>query len=95
MLQNGGVSLDAKKKPSGGIVRKPSKVEEASKPKLNERKIAKRYLLTTLKEDGYYEPMTDEEFAQFKIDNPGLAKYFEVSTKPNIPPLAPSEAIVA
>ena len=63
LLQNGGVSLDAKKKPQGGGVRKPSKqVEVELKPKTNERKISKRYLLATYKEDVYYEPMTDEEF---------------------------------
>ena len=42
-------------------------------------KIPKRYLLTTLKEDGYYEPMTDAEFEQFKLENPALAKYFETT----------------
>lgn len=52
-------------------------VEAEQKPKMNEKKIPKRYLLTTLKEDGYYEPMTDTEFEQFKIKNPALAKYFE------------------
>ena len=53
-------------------------MEADQKPKVNEKKIPKRYLLTTLKEDGYYEPMTDAEFEQFKIDNPALAKYFEM-----------------
>ena len=52
-------------------------MEAEQKPKQNEKKIPKRYLLTTLKEDGYYEPMTDAEFEQFKIENPALAKYFE------------------
>ena len=46
---------------------------------MNEKKMPKRYLLTTLKEDGYYEPMTDAEFEQFKINNPALAKYFELN----------------
>ena len=54
-------------------------MEVDQKPKVNEKKIPKRYLLTTLKEDGYYEPMTDAEFAQFKIENPTLAKYFETT----------------
>lgn len=49
------------------------------KPKVNEKKIPKRYLLSTLKEDGYYEPMTDEEFEQFKLENPTIAKYFETT----------------
>lgn len=48
------------------------------KEKVNEKKIPKRYLLTTLREGGYYEPLTDEEFEQFKIDNPDVAKYFLV-----------------
>ena len=52
-------------------------MEVDQRPKVNEKKLAKRYLLTTLKEDGYYEPMTDAEFEQFKIENPTLAKYFE------------------
>ena len=53
-------------------------MEAEQKPKVNEKKIPKRYLLTTLKEDGYYEPMTDTEFEQFKRENPALAKYFEM-----------------
>ena len=82
LLQNGGVPLDIKKKPQG-IARKPSQKVEEPKTKLNERKIAKRYLLTVQKEDGYYEPMTDEEFEQFKVDNPVLAKYFETDDNEN------------
>lgn len=73
------MSLESKKKPQGAnLQRKPSKqIEVEQKPKTNERKISKRYLLTTLKEDGYYEPMTDAEFEQFKATNPALAKFFE------------------
>ena len=54
-------------------------MEVEQKPKVNEKKIPKRYLLTTLKDDGYYEPMTDAEFEQFKLENPTLAKYFETT----------------
>lgn len=50
---------------------------EPVKPKINERKIPRRYLLTKLRDGGFYEPLTDEEFEQFKIENPDLAKYFE------------------
>lgn len=51
--------------------RKPSKVAPAeTKPRVNEKKIPRRYVLTTLRESGYYEPMTDEEFAGFKAENP-------------------------
>ena len=46
------------------------------KPRVNERAIPKRYLLTVLKGD-YYEPISEEEFEKFKAENPGLAKYFE------------------
>jgi hypothetical protein len=49
---------------------KPEKVKE------NERKIPRRYLLTTMREGGHYEPLTDEEFEKFKIENPDVAKYF-------------------
>ena len=49
---------------------KPEKVKE------NERKIPRRYLLTTLREGGHYEPLTDEEFEKFRIENPDVAKYF-------------------
>lgn len=30
-----------------------------------------------MREGGYYEPLTDEEFDKFKSENPDLAKYFE------------------
>ena len=46
---------------------------------MNERKIPKRYLLTTLREGGYYSPMTDQEFEEFKRMNPEIAKYFELN----------------
>ena len=54
-------------------------MEAEQKPKQNDKKVPKRYLLTTIKEDGYYEPMTDAEFEQFKLENPALAKYFEIT----------------
>ena len=64
---------DSKKKAA-----KPKQEEEAKpeKQKVNERKIPRRYLLTTLREGGHYEPLTDEEFEKFKIDNPEVAQYF-------------------
>lgn len=34
-------------------------------------------MLTVLREGGFYEPLTDEEFDQFKSENPELARYFE------------------
>ena len=54
-------------------------MEAEQKPKQNDKKVPKRYLLTTIKEDGYYEPMSDAEFEQFKLENPALAKYFEIT----------------
>ena len=36
-------------------------------------------MLTVLKDDGHYYPMTDKEFEEFKQNNPDLAKYFEVN----------------
>jgi len=62
------------------------------KEKINEKKIPKRYLLTTLREGGYYEPLTDQEFEQFKIDNPDVAKYFLVGV--NGEDIAPVSSIV-
>jgi len=47
--------------------------------KTNERKIPRRYVLTVLKDDGHYYPMTDQEFDEFRQNNPELAKYFEVN----------------
>lgn len=47
------------------------------KPIENERKIPRRYMLTKLREGGFYSPMTDQEFTEFKRTNPELAKYFE------------------
>ena len=46
---------------------------------MNPLKVTKRYLLTTRKDDGSYEPMNDEEFEKFKMENPSIAKYFEVT----------------
>jgi hypothetical protein len=60
MIQHGAVINDGKKKTAPAKTAQP-KPEE--KQKVNERKIPKRYLLTTLREGGYYEPLTDQEFA--------------------------------
>ncbi len=34
-------------------------------------------MLTKLREGGFYSPMTDQEFEEFKRTNPEIAKYFE------------------
>jgi hypothetical protein len=54
------------------LAKKQEVEPEQVKQKVNERKIPKRYLLTVLREGGYYEPITDEEFEKFKIENPDL-----------------------
>lgn len=52
------------------------KQPKQSEQKVNERNNPRRYLLTTLREGGYYEPLTDKEFEEFTQENPDLAKYF-------------------
>ena len=58
----------------------PAKQPEPPEPKEdeNERKIPRRYMLTKLREGGFYSPMTDQEFEDFKRTNPDLAAYFEL-----------------
>jgi ankyrin repeat protein len=60
LLQHGAVINDGKKK--AGPPKQAPKPQAEVKEKVNERKIPKRYLLTALREGGYYEPLTDEEF---------------------------------
>lgn len=53
---------------------KSQKVKQAPppvqpKPKINEKKIPKRYQLTILK-DGIYEPLSEEEWMRFQELNP-------------------------
>ena len=38
-------------------------------------------MLTTLREGGFYEPLTEEEFEKFRKENPDIAKYFEVDAE--------------
>ena len=80
ILQNGGVQINEgkKHKATAALAAKKAQQEAAlPKQKTNERKIPRRYLLTTLREGGYYEPLTDAEFEKFKQENPDLAAYFE------------------
>lgn len=77
LLQNGAIPLNEGKSKKAAPKAAPAQVEAAEpKPKVNERKIPRRYLLTTLREGGYYEPLSDEEFEKFKVDYPDVAKYF-------------------
>lgn len=49
-------------------------------------------MLTTLREGGFYEPLTDEEFAKFTAENPELAKYFlETETGEDVAPVSEIE----
>ena len=76
--------LDTKKKPlPNQVQRKTSQKVEEIKPKLNTMKTDKRFLLSTLNEDGSYEPCSEEEFAKFKRENPAIAKYLEITTDDN------------
>ena len=61
--------------------RRPVKQPEPVQPKVieNERKIPRRYMLTKLREGGFYSPMTDQEFEEFKRQSPEIAAYFELN----------------
>jgi len=52
-------------------------VPPKAEPPQNTRKLPSRYMLTMLREGGFYSPMTDPEFEDFKRNNPQLAQYFE------------------
>lgn len=80
LLDRGGQLSDPRKQNQTNN-RKPQKqatVPEV-KPVVNERKIPRRYTLTTLREGGYYSPMTDQEFEEFKRAHPEMARYFELN----------------
>ena len=66
LLESGGAPLGA----PAGRANQNRKVKPVAapepKPVLNERKIPKRYMLTKLREGGFYSPMTDQEFEEFK-----------------------------
>lgn len=74
LLHYGGTCNDSKKKPTS----KQAQAVKETQPKVNEKKIPRRYLLTALREGGFYEPLTDEEFEEFRRQNPEVAKYFLV-----------------
>jgi len=76
LVQNGAPVLNDtyKKKPDpkNGCVR-PTQPQ----PKVNEKKQPKRYVLTALNEEGHYEPITLDQFEEFRLEHPDLAKYFD------------------
>ena len=79
LLENGGTPVGT----PAGRANQNRKVKPVAapepKPVLNERKIPKRYMLTKLREGGFYSPMTDQEFEEFKRQNPSIAPYFELT----------------
>ena len=78
ILDSGGAPLGDGRRPNQNRKVKPAAAEAEIKARENERKIPRRYMLTALREGGYYTPMTEAEFADFKRQNPQIAKYFEV-----------------
>ena len=79
LIKSGAPAAEEEKKEKATVKAKPKVVQEVPKDRQNERKIPKTYLLTKLNEQGQYEPVTDEEFEQFRRENPDIAKYFEVN----------------
>ena len=79
LLENGGMAVTERRKPNSMKPLKEVSVTPEQKNRDNERKIPRRYMLTALREGGYYSPMTDAEFEDFKRQNPQLARYFEVN----------------
>jgi hypothetical protein len=65
--------LEDPKRKNAKVFKKPP---QPPKAKINERAIPRKYILTVLR-DGYYEPMNEEEFEKWKVDNPEMAVYFE------------------
>ena len=78
LLESGGLPLGDARRPNPSRRPKPAAAPPEPKLRENERKISRRYMLTTLREGGFYTPMTDAEFEDFKRQNPQIAKYFEV-----------------
>jgi len=66
LLENGGIAVSEKRKPNSMKPLKEVSVTPEQKNRDNERKIPRRYMLTALREGGYYSPMTDAEFEDFK-----------------------------
>jgi len=78
LMESGGVPINDRRRPNS--IRAPKQVA-VPEPKLrdNDRKVPRKYMLTALREGGFYSPMTDAEFDDFKRQNPQMARYFEVN----------------
>jgi len=73
------VLMDLLQKAGATPIQPPVKQKEMPPPpkaNVNERSVPKSYILTTLK-DGYYQPLTEEEFQTFLNENQDLARYFK------------------
>ena len=67
ILESGGAPLGDGRRPNQNRKSKPAAAAPPEpKARENERKIPRRYMLTALREGGYYTPMTDAEFEDFK-----------------------------
>ena len=78
LLESGGAPIGDGRRPNANRRPKPAVTPPEPKARENERKIPRRYMLTKLREGGYYSPMSDAEYEDFKRQNPQIAKYFEV-----------------
>lgn len=82
LLEAGGTPLNDPRRAKDNRSR-PAKeqpvVEAPAQPKVpeNDKKLPKRFMLTKLREGGFYSPMTDQEFEEFKRQNSEIAQYFE------------------
>jgi len=79
ILENGGVVVTDRRKPTQARPPKQSELPAEPKARENERKVPRRCMLTMLREGGFYSPMTDAEFEDFKRQNPTMARYFELT----------------
>ncbi len=68
--------------PKGKTNKKVPPPPVPQKPKINEKKIPKKYQLTVLR-DGIYEPISEDDWKQFQQEHPQIAKYFD-SEDPNV-----------
>jgi ankyrin repeat protein len=74
LKQHGASPLTDKTKPAEKVKNQP---KAQPVPRKDERKQPKKFVLTTLRENGHYEPVSEAEFEMFRQENPDLAKYFE------------------
>ena len=76
LLQHGAKLLDNGPAAQKNKAKKVQPPPVQQKPKINERKVSKRYQLTVLK-DGIYESMNEDEWVRFQQEHPEIARYFD------------------